>query len=390
MRTRTCFPFLAGTLCLFMPQLTQAQSSDLAPKLAKIEEALEKKYKELHIPGIAIAIVKDDQIIYKKGFGLRDVEKKLPVTPETLFAIGSSSKAFTAMSVMMSVDEKKLALEDAPRKYLPYFRLHDSDTDSRITLRDLLSHRSGLPRTDYCWYTGVLSPEEVIRATCAAVPTAKLGEKFQYQNVMFLTAGEIVGKAQKTSWQNFVRNRIFTPLGMKQSNFAPKEMYRFPDYSLGYVYNDATKETQHLPMRDLTNAAPAGAINSNVNEMAQWVRLMLNGGVYNGKRLVSEASFAELTKPQMLMGGKIFYGLGWMLRDWNGHKIAEHGGNIDGFNAQVAFMPDQKLGFVLLTNVSASPLGSSAMQSVWENLVGGEKKAEERKTVAGTPSVKPQ
>ncbi len=392
MSKRPLLLFAVGTLC-FLPHFavsTRAQAPDLAPKLAKIEETLDKKYKELHIPGVAIAIVKDDKIIYSKGLGLRNLETKQPVTPNTLFAIGSSSKAFTAMSVMMSVEEKKLSLSDAPRLYLPYFRMRDSETDSKITVRDLLCHRSGLPRTDLSWYTGVLSPEEVIRAACEAVPTAKLGEKFQYQNVMFLTAGEIVAKVQKTSWQNFVHKRIFEPLGMKQSNFTPKETYRYPDYSLGYTYLEATKTTQHLPMRTLTNAAPAGAINSNVTEMAQWIRFLLNRGVYNGKRLVSEASIDEVMKPQMKMSPKSDYGLGWMLYDWNGHKIVEHGGNIDGFNAQVALMPDLKLGFVLLTNVSASSLGGAMMDSVWENLVGGKKAVEEPKPQAAAPSIDPK
>jgi CubicO group peptidase (beta-lactamase class C family) len=352
---------------------------------------LEKRYKELHIPGIAIAIVKEDQVIYKKGFGLRDVEKRLPVTPDTHFAIGSSSKAFTGMSVMMSVDDKKVSLEDAPRKYLPYFQMRDSEIDSRITVRDLLSHRSGLPRTDMIWYTGVLNSQEAIRAACSAVPTAKLGEKFQYQNVMFLAAGEIVAKAQKMRWQEFVRKRIFLPLGMKQSNFSPKEMYSLPDYALGYDYDTVAKAPKHLKMRDASNVAPAGAINSNVNEMSQWIRLMLNRGVFNGKRLVSESSFEELVKPQMAMSPKVGYGLGWMLREWNGHKIAEHGGNIDGFNAHVALMPDQKLGFVLLTNVSASSLGAETMTSVWENLVGGgEKPKEEVKPNSVASNVKPE
>ncbi len=394
MRSRTRSAYVVGSLWLLAAASlpAYAQTTDVfASKLAKIEETLDKKYKELHIPGVAIAIVKDDTIIYSKGLGLRNVEAKLPVTPNTLFAIGSSSKAFTATSVMMSLEEKRLSLEDAPRQYLPFFHLRDSDADTRITIRDLLCHRSGLPRTDIMWYTGVLSPEEVIRAACTAVPTAKLGEKFQYQNVMFLTAGEIVARVQKTSWQNFTRQRIFAPLGMKESNFTPREMRRYPDYALGYAYSETKKQAEHLPMRDLTNAAPAGAINSNATEMAQWVRLWLNRGVYNGKRLLAESSIDEMTKPQMKMSAKANYGFGWMLHDWNGHKIVEHGGNIDGFNAQVALMPDQKLGFVLLTNVSASSLGSSMMESVWENLVGGAKKTEETKPQTPQAStVKPE
>lgn len=358
------------------------QAASLSAQLAAIESKIDTQRQALHIPGVALVIVKDDKIIDLKGFGLRDVAQKLPVTPETLFAIGSSSKAFTAMTVLMSVDDGKMRLDDSPRKYLPYFKLRDPDTDSHLTVSDLLCHRSGLDRTDLIWAPGVLRRDEVIRAAAFVKPTAKLGEKFQYQNVMFLTAGECVAKAQHASWESVVARRIFTPLGMDATGTSIKVMQRAPDHALGYRYDEVTKAFVVLPMRDLTCIAPAGAINSNVKDMARWVRLMLSDGVYAGKRLVSEPGFAALTATHMHVGGKTDYGYGWFLHDWNGHKVVEHGGNIDGFNAQVALMPDQKLGFVLLTNVSASPLGAVAMESVWTNLVGGAQKPAETKAAA--------
>jgi CubicO group peptidase (beta-lactamase class C family) len=365
---------LAAAFVLAVGIPVHAQTKDLATGLAAIEKTLQAKQQELHIPGVAFAIVKDDKIVYMKGHGLRDVERKLPVTPETLFAVGSTSKAFTAATVLMSADEGKLALTDSPKKYLPYFKLHDPDADSKITISDLLSHRSGLDRTDLVWYTGKLKSEQIIRAAGTAKPTAKLGEKFQYQNVMFLTAGEIVGKVQGMAWSDFVAKRIFKPLGMTSTNTSVPKTQRSKDYALGYTYNAETKQAVHLPMRDIAAVAPAGAINSNAKEMAQWVRFLLNGGAYEGKRLLAEKSFAEMTVPRITIAGNLKYGYGWMLRDWNGHSVAEHGGNIDGFNAHVALMPDQKLGFVMLTNVSASPLGNVLMDSVWTNLVGAPEK----------------
>lgn len=356
------------------PALLRAQSAPvdtaaLAPKLAAIEKTLDAEREKLHIPGVSLVIVKDDKIIDIKGFGLKDVAHKLPVTPDTLFAIGSSTKAFTAMTVMMSADEGKLALTDPPKKYLPYFVMRDKETDAKITLSDLLCHRSGLSRTDLAMVTGKLSGEELIRVACAAKPTAKLGEKFQYQNLMFLTAGTIVGKVQHTSWPNFVTKRILKPLGMNESNVSVKAMLRSPDHALGYAYDEDKKVYRFLPMRDIDQVAPAGAINSSAKDMAQWLRLMLGGGVFEGKRFVSEKNFNDLLVPHMNIAGNINYGYGWMLHDWKGHKVAEHGGNIDGFNAQVALMPDQHLGFVLLTNVTASSLGGTTMESVWKNLV---------------------
>ena len=347
-----------------------ASTQNYAEQLAAIETALDARRKELGIPGLSLVIVKDDQIIYIKGLGLKDIDKKLPVTPDTQFAIGSASKAFTAMAAVMSADEGLLSLEDSPKKFLPYFTLRDPDAAAKITLRDLLSHRSGLNRTDLAMVTGKLNREELIKVAGRAKPTNKLGEKFQYQNVMYAAAGEAVAQAQHSTWDRVIETKIFKPLGMKNSNTTVAEMQKARDYSLGYDYNATTKVTRQLPQREITPAAPAGAINSSARDMAQWVRFMLNGGTVNGKRIVSEKGFNETITKQMNVGGTIDYGLGWFLRNWNGHKVVEHGGNIDGFNSQVAFMPDQKLGFVLLTNVTGSPLGGFAMTTVWKNLVG--------------------
>ena len=364
-----------------------ASATDYTAPLAAIEKALDDRRKELGIPGIALVIVKDDQIIYLKGLGYKDLDKKLPVSPDTRFAIGSASKAFTAMLAAMSADEGKLSLDDSPKKFLPYFTLRDQDAAAKITMRDLLAHRSGLNRTDLAMVTGVLNREELIKVAGMAKPTAKLGEKFQYQNVMYAAAGEAVAKAENSTWDKLIANRIFKPLGMKNSDTAAAAMQKAKDYSFGYDYNPSTKETRHLPQREIPAAAPAGAINSSARDMAQWVRLMLANGTINGRRLVSEKNFDELVRKQINIGGSVDYGLGWFLRQWNGHKVVEHGGNIDGFNSQVALMPDQKLGFVLLTNVTASPLGTFAMNTIWKNLVGeskaGEPNAAEPKAADG-------
>ena len=269
----------------------------------------------------------------------------------------------------MSADDGKLSLDDSPKKFLPYFTLRDEEAAAKITIRDLLAHRSGLNRTDLAMVTGVLNREELIKVAGMAKPTAKLGEKFQYQNVMYAAAGEAVAKAENSTWDKLIATRIFKPLGMNNSDTTSEDMQKARDYSFGYDYNATTKVTRRLPQRAIPAAAPAGAINSSARDMAQWVRLMLSNGTLNGRRLVSEKGFDELVRKQVNIGGPVDYGLGWFLRQWNGHKVVEHGGNIDGFNAQVALMPDQKLGFVLLTNVTASSLGATAMNTIWKNLV---------------------
>src|SRR6185295_10667054 len=355
---------------LVAQQSTTATATDYTGALAAIEKTLEEKRKELGIPGMSLVIVKDDKVIYLKGLGVKDFERKIPVTPDTRFAIGSSTKAFTAMLAAMSADEGKLSLDDSPRKFLPYFTLRDEEAAAKITMRDLLSHRSGLNRTDLAMVTGMLNREELIKVAGMAKPTAKLGEKWQYQNIMYTAAGEAVAKAQNSTWDALIAKRIFKPLGMNNSDTRIEDMQKSRDYSFGYDYNATTKVTRRLPQRAIPAAAPAGAIDSSARDMAQWVRLMLNNRTINGRRLVSEKGFDELVRKQVNISGSVDYGLGWFLRQWGGHKIVEHGGNIDGFNAQVAFMPDQKVGFVLLTNVTASPIGAIAMNTIWTNLVG--------------------
>lgn len=362
-----------------------AATTSLEKSLSTIESKVDARRKELGIPGMSLVIVKDDQVIYAKGLGYKDFENKVPVTPDTQFAIGSATKAFTALSVLMSQDEGKLSLDDSPKKLLPYFKMYDPETDKNITIRDLLSHSSGLNRTDLAMITGKLNRAELIQVAAQAKPTAKLREKWQYQNIMFAAAGEIVSQAQKTPWEKFVPQRIFKPLGMNNSTMLIREMEKAKDFSLGYDYNFDTKETIKRAFREIEQVAPAGSINSSANDMGKWLQFVLNGGTVSGKRLVSETGFAEWIKPQMKMNptGTSNYGLGWFLRTVGGRKVVEHGGNIDGFNSLVAMVPDQRVGFVMLTNVSGSSLGNDIMPMIFSTLLD-EPKGENTKLPVAT------
>lgn len=368
---------------------TGAAAARYEKALATIEEKVEARRKELGIPGMSLVIVKDGQPIYMKGLGYKDFEKQAPVTADTQFAIGSATKAFTALTVLMAQDAGKLSLDDSPKKYLPYFHMYDPETDKAINIRDLLSHSSGLNRTDLAMITGRLSRAELIEVAAQAKPTAKLREKFQYQNLMFTAAGEIVAQVEGKPWEQVVPEMVFKPLGMTNSTMSIGDMQKAKDHSFGYQYNFDTKETRRLPYREITQVAPAGSINSSARDMGKWLQFVLGGGEINGKRLVSEESFAEWIKPQMKIApnGSVNYGLGWFLRDWNGMRVVEHGGNIDGFNALVAMIPEKKLGFVMLTNVTGSPLGTELMPIVWENILGKPAGTEGNgKPDAGTPS----
>lgn len=358
---------LLALVCLAAWPGAYAQTPDQAEGLKKLQAEIEENRQKMFVPGASLAVIKDDKVILLRGFGYRDLKTKAPVTPDTLFAIGSTSKAFTSMLMAMAVDEGKVKFTDRPGQYLPYFRMSDPETDKAMTISDMLSHRSGLPRTDLILFAGDLSAEEMIWNVTRATPTAKLGAKWQYQNVMFVAAGEILRTVFGQPWGDLVRQRITEPLGMKRTNTSVPQTLQDPDHSHGYDGSPAMKE---LPMRDIASAAPAGAINSSARDMAEWIRFLLRKGEIGGKKLVSEESYAELFKPRITVGGPLKYGYGWFIDDWNGHAVYQHGGNIDGFNAQVAMMPDQSLGMVLLTNVSAGPLTDYSMKQVWKDLVG--------------------
>ena len=285
------FSFLSASLPTIgyaQPATAVGVAEQYKSALSAIEEKVEARRKELGIPGMSLLIVKDDKVIYAKGFGFKDFEHKVPVTPDTQFAIGSASKAFTGLSVLMTQDEGKLSLEASPKTILPYFKMADPETDKNMVIRDLLTHSSGLNRTDIAMITGKLNRQELIRVAGEAKPIAKLHEKFGYQNLMYTTAGEVVAVAQKEPWEKFVQDRIFKPLGMTNSNLSVKDLAKAADHSLGYTYNFDTKETRSLPYRNIDEIGPAGSINSSANDMSKWLRFVLNGGTVDGKRLVSD------------------------------------------------------------------------------------------------------
>lgn len=361
-----------------LPSIGFAQStnSDYSKQLFEIETKVEKRRQELGIPGMSLVIVKDGQIIYLKGFGYKDLENKIPVTPDTQFAIGSITKSFTGLSVLMSADEGKLSLEDSPKKYLPYFKIKDAETDKNIKIRDLMDHSSGLNRTDLAMLTGKLSRKELIQVVGEAQPMAKLNEKFFYNNVMFSVAGEIVAATQKQSWETFVQKRIFARLGMNNSAMSITQMQKAKDYSFGYEYNADTKETTKFPLDPivppLNSVAAAGAITSSARDMAKWINFVINKGEVNGKRLVSEKNFEEWTKPQNKISpnDNFAYSFGWFLKDFDGLQGIGHGGNVPGFTSWAAMLPEKKIGFVLLTNVSNTPFGNELTSIILNTFLG--------------------
>ena len=344
------------------------------------DDYVNKAMKDWEVPGMAIAIVKDDKVVFAKGYGLREMGKTAPVDERTIFAIGSSSKAFTATSIAMLVDEKKLKWDDHVTQYLPSFQLFDPYATREMTVRDLLTHRIGLERGDQLWYATAYSRDDVLRRIRYLEPSSSMRSKFGYQNIMFLAAGQIIPSVTGKSWDDFLTERIFTPLGMKDTNTTIRTLSTSTDVSTPHQKVDG--KLQPVAWRLIDNIGPAGSINSNVVDMAQWLRLQLGNGKFDGKQLVSTATLGETHTPQTIIRREgpytIFYpdahfmsyGMGWFLSDFRGKKLVEHGGAIDGMRAEVAMIPEANVGIVILTNVGGTLLPQFLTYRIFDSYMG--------------------
>ena len=366
-----------------VPLAAAREEPTLEQRLTKLAESLESARERAHIPGMSIAIVKDDEVVWARGFGLADVDAERPADESTVYAIGSTTKAFTATLLGMLADEGKANWDDPVTQYLPYFDLQvqSADTNAECTIRDLLSHRHGFSRMSILWFGSTLSREEVLRTAAGAEPWDDFRENFHYCNVAYLAAGEAAGVASGSTWDEMMAKRIFVPLGMTASTVSTQEAQRDRRLALGYLWDKVDERVEHEEMIDLETIGPAGSVNSNVVDMAQWLRLQLGGGEVDGTRLISAERLRETWAPQIEIADGVSYGLGWMLREYEGRKVVEHGGNIDGFSAQIGLIPEENLGYVLLMNLSASPLQQASLSHVFDALL--EEWPEEPQTLQG-------
>ncbi len=358
-------------------------SREVSPKikakkaLADFEEIVERGLKELNAPGVAMAVVKDDEVIFAKGFGYRDVEKKIPMTTDTLLAIGSASKAFTTFAMGVLVDEGKLEWEKPVRNYISWFRLFDTFAGERLTPRDLVTHRSGLPRHDLSWYNDYeASREEFVRRLAYLKPSADLREKFQYNNLMFLTAGYLVEVLTDEKWEDAIRTYVFESLGMKRTNFSVEDSQKDADFAL--PYREQEGKIEQIPFRNITNMGPAGSINSSVNEMSHWLLVHLNGGKFEGKQIIGPQTLEDMHLAHMPTGSTpaipevtpADYGLGWFVDTYRGYRRVHHGGNIDGFSALVSMLPQDGVGFVVLVNKNGAALPGLLIRHATDLILG--------------------
>lgn len=351
---RTMLIIFAVLVVAWVPAVAQVD-------LRAIDAALSEAQKAWNVPGMAVAIVKDDSVVFAKGYGVREIGKPDPVDQHTLFAIASNTKAFTSALLAALVDGRKVSWNDRVQQHLPYFQLYDPYVSSDTRIRDLLSHRVGL-RTfsgDLVWYGTPYSREEVIRRARHLKQAYPFRSGYGYSNIMFVAAGEIIAKVTGGSWEEALRRTILAPIGMKNTVLSVNDLKGRSNVATPHGEENGIVRT--YPWYNWDNMAAAGGIIASVDDMAKWMRLQLNRGQWDTLRIWSEAQSRVMWTPHnnFVVGGPSAraphtnfsgYGLGWDLRDHRGRLLVEHGGGYDGMFSQTLLVPDLKLGVIVLTN----------------------------------------
>lgn len=338
-------------------------------KLSTYTNLIDSLLNELNVAGAGIGIVKGGKVILAEGFGYRDYENKKKADANTIFAIGSSSKAFTTMGLGMLADAGQLEWDEAVVNYMPDFKLHDDFASREMTAVDLVTHQSGLPRHDFMWYATDFSRAELFDRLQYLEPTKSFRSTFQYQNLMYMTAGVLIEKLSGKTWEDYTQEKIVAPLNMKRTNFSVNESQAQENYALPY----RTKEEEIVQMdfHNIDAIGPAGSINSTVNDMLNWVNFQLELGKFEGTKLIGEEQIKKMHSPHKTitsagMGSAQFgptsYGLGWFITNYGDTYYVQHGGNIDGFSALVALLPKEDIGIVALSNQNGSALPSMAVR----------------------------
>lgn len=371
--------FSLAVVVAVLPSSVSGQSSP-EPTVAELDALIATTLQDWKVPGASVAIVRGDQALLVKGYGFRDVENRLPATEKTLFRLASVTKSFTAAGVAALATQGKLDWSKPVREHLPEFRLSREELTAGVTPLDLLSHRTGLPRHDAIWYYNRdFTREDLIHRLRYLEPSKDLREAYQYNNFMFLTAGYMTGRILNTSWEDAMRELIFKPLGMSTTNISIEAMEKHRDHAEPYQ-KDKKEVVQKVPNYPGSNLAPAGQINSNAEEMSRYLSMLMNGGVFEGRQLLARADVQKMTTAQMVVSGPpdprypelgdSAYGLGLSITGYRGHRMVHHGGALDGFRANLAFLPEGKIGIVVLSNLGRVGFVTALTYDLFDRLLG--------------------
>ena len=374
---RSLLPFFL--LICALPSFPQNVPADLDAWIAR-------SMKTFEVPGMSVAIVKGGKTVLAKGYGVRKLGDPTPVDEQTLFGIGSNTKAFTTAALATLVDEGKIAWDDPVYQRLPGFAMYDPYVSHEMTIRDLLTHRSGMGLGEgdlLIFPTTTYTRDQIIHQLRYMKPQSSFRSHYAYDNLLYITAGQVIPAVTGTSWDDYVRQRILTPLGMRHTTLSNAAFRPGDNVASGHSRVDG--KLQVVDFGNLDNAAPAGAINSSAAEMAEWVKLQLNRGKFPGsdQRLFSEQQSREMWTAQTpiavgdpppplaaLKPNFVAYGLGWSLRDYRGHKLVGHTGGVSGFVSRVMLVPDQDLAVVVLTNAEQGGAFDSVLYHILDSYLG--------------------
>ena len=368
------------TVILLISSVPLFAQTKVDKRFVGIEAEINKILKDNHAAGVAVAVVEKNKVIFAKGFGYRDVENKLPVTANTQFAIGSCTKAFTASVLGILQKEKSIDFDKPVTTYLPDLKFYTSDLTNHITLRDMMSHRTGLPRHDLSWYIAPDTRDNLVKRIQYMEPSAELRQTWQYNNFMYLLQGVVGEKLTGKSWESNVESKIFSRIGMNNSNFSVKDLANNKEPALGYnVIKDSV--IHKIPYYDIAGMGPAGSINSTVMDMSQWLKVWINGGKLDTVEIIPASYITEAISSQMIIAPGTpttekpdiqfsNYGFAWMMASYKGHYRVEHGGNIDGFSASTSFFPSDSIGIVVLVNQNGSSVTSAVRNTITDRVLG--------------------
>ncbi|HOX71325.1 MAG TPA: serine hydrolase [Dokdonella sp.] len=374
---------LTGCLLFAVPGLAQEKSTETAiaadSKTAELDAYIAKAMHDWNLPGLSIAVVKDGQSVYAKGFGVRAVGQVAQVDAHTRFGMMSTTKAMTAMAVAMLVDEGKLAWDDPVQKTLPWFQLSDAEFSRQLTVRDTLRHNAGVGQNaNLLWLRGDLSSRQILERLRELPQDYLPYSSFSYANVMYQLAGELVSAASGMPWDRFVETRIFAPLGMDESSATYAGMLAQHTDNVSTAHFRIDGALHQVEDGTVDSVPAAGAAWSSASDMARWMNFLLAGGEVDGKALVSEKNFQEMFRPQALAAGEFYptarltqphwmtYGLGWFQQDYRGHFVAMHTGSIDGRISIIGLMPDAKLGVYVFGNADHVELRHALLWKVMD------------------------
>jgi CubicO group peptidase (beta-lactamase class C family) len=380
-----CRRFAAAALLFFTFVCTAVpQSIDVAQKLDGFDAYMAKTLKDWNAPGVGVGIVVNDKLVFAKGYGFRDYEKKLPYTPATMSPIASNTKLFTAVAAGMLVEEGKLAWDKPVRDSVPSIRFYNDQLNNNVTLRDMLSHRTGITRHDAIWYKSDFTRKELFEKLFYLEPQEPMRQTFLYNNLMFAAVGYLIELQSGKTWEQFVKERIFDPLQMNSTSYSIADMLKRPEFGVGFTERRDSFEIYRIPYyEDISGVAPCGAIVSNIEDMSHWLIALMNQGKYNGKQVLPAEVLKATLEPAIALPNVALetrgwseilnaaYGMGRQTASYRGHLITMHGGDLPGFHTQVSFMPQDHIGVIVFEIGNHSqPLYNIVSYNVYERLLG--------------------